>query len=114
MHAVTYVDCMHADTTPVSGNADLGDSHQVAYRVRHAAELVDLSERQMWEYVRTGEIASFKIGTARRIPRAALIAFIERMRAATEVADETHPPAGPSTPPPPSGPGKNESLRRAG
>lgn len=92
---------MQADTTPANGNAALGEPHQVAYRVRHAAELVDLSERQMWDLVKKGEIESFKIGTSRRIPRAALIAFIERKK-----AEATHPPAGPSTPPPPSGPGK--------
>lgn len=107
---------MHADTTPANGNTALGDPHQVAYRVRHAAELVDLSERQMWDYVRKGEIASFKIGTSRRIPRAALLDFIERHRAesAAAVGGETHPPSGPSNPPPPSGPGKAEPMRRAG
>lgn len=103
-----YGDCMHADTTPADGNIAVGDPHQVAYKVPHAAQLVDLSERQMWEFVRSGEIDSFKIGTSRRIPRAALIEFIERKK-----AEATHPPAGPSTPPPPSGL-KSSSLRRAG
>lgn len=92
---------MHADTTPAHGSTALADDHQIAYRVPHAAQVVDLSERQMWKLVRDGEIESFKIGTSRRIPRAALVAYIERMRAED---DATHPPSGPSTPTPPPGP----------
>jgi hypothetical protein len=95
---------MHADTPPADGNtapdetAVLGNPHQIAYKVPHAAQIVDMSERQMWEFVRTGEVESFKIGTSRRIGRAALLDFIARHQEAT------HPPAGPSSPPPPPGP----------
>jgi excisionase family DNA binding protein len=93
-----YLDCMHADTTPADGTTALADDHQIAYKVPHAAQVLDLSERQVWELVRTGDIPSFKIGASRRILRSDLTAYADSLRA------ETHPPAGPSTPPPPSGP----------
>lgn len=93
---------MHADTTPTDGSKTPADD-QIAYKVPHAAQVIDLSERQMWELVRRGDIESFKIGTSRRIPRSALVAYIEANRA----NDMTHPPSGPSSPPPPPGP-KND------
>ena len=79
MHAVSYLDCMHADTEPVHGTEGPADD-QIAYKVPHAARVLDLSERQMWDLVGKGEIDSFKIGTSRRISRAALVAYIERHR----------------------------------
>src|ERR1044071_896459 len=80
-----YGDCMHADTDPASGNdTDAADGtkvpadDQIAYNVPHAAQVIDLSERQVWELVRSGEIESFKIGASRRISRAALVAYVKR------------------------------------
>lgn len=68
---------MHADTTPANGNQVPADD-QIAYKVPHAAQVLDLSDRQMWELVRRGDIESFKIGASRRISRAALVAYIEQ------------------------------------
>jgi len=100
---------MHADAAPripVDGNAASGE--QMAYSVRSAAKVLDLSVRTVWDLVSRGDIPSFKIGASRRISRAALAEYVER-----QAADATHPPAGPSSPPPPPGP-KSEPLRRAG
>lgn len=73
---------MHADSASsntANGNG-LPPDDQIAYKVPHAAQVIDLSERQMWELVRSGEIESIKIGASRRIPRAALVAYIEQHR----------------------------------
>jgi len=53
---------------------------QIAYTVKHAAEVLDLKERFVWGLVKTGEIRSFKIGFLRRISREDLIAYIEMRR----------------------------------
>jgi excisionase family DNA binding protein len=76
--------CMQADATPsnsTGGNA-LPANDQMAYKIPHAAQVLDLGERTVWALVHSGEIESIKIGASRRIPRAALVAYIERMRAA--------------------------------
>lgn len=80
----------------------------MAYSVRTAAKVLDLSVRTVWDLVAKGEIDSFKIGASRRISRAALVAYIERAQ-----ADMTHPPSGPSSPPPPSGPKQAANGRAA-
>jgi excisionase family DNA binding protein len=64
-----------------SGDTDAtGD--QLAYKIRNAARALDMSERAVATLVATGELESFRIGRSRRIPRDALVAFIERQRAA--------------------------------
>lgn len=80
----------------------------MAYSVRSAAKVLDLSIRTVWDLVSSGELPSFKIGASRRILRAEMDAYLKR-----KAAEATHPPSGPSTPPPPPGP-KVEPLRRAG
>ncbi|MBX6357776.1 MAG: helix-turn-helix domain-containing protein [Micromonosporaceae bacterium] len=60
----------------VAGNEAL------AYSVRSAARMLDLSERKVWQLVIDGEIESVSIGRARRIPRASLVAYLERLRSA--------------------------------
>lgn len=59
-----------------------GRPDQMAYKVPHAAKVLDLGVRTVWQLVKDGEIESIKIGTSRRIPRAALEAFVERCREA--------------------------------
>lgn len=46
------------------------------YRVEDAAELLALSRTKVYELVGSGELASCKIGKARRVPASALEAFI--------------------------------------
>lgn len=69
---------MQADTQPADtsgGNIQLSPE-QIAYSVPHAAEVLDFSERHMWDLIKSGEVESFKVGASRRITRAALVAFI--------------------------------------
>lgn len=61
---------------------DSSDDEHLAYSVKNAARAVDISERQMWELVAKGEVHSIKIGRSRRIPRKALLAFLDRPKAA--------------------------------
>lgn len=75
---------MHADATldnSTGGNGGSSDE-QFAYRVPHAAKVLDLGVRTVWGLVHSGEIESIKIGSARRIPRAALVAYVEKLRGA--------------------------------
>lgn len=60
--------------------AGVASSGQLAYSVKHAARVVDVGERTMWQLVMDGVIESIKIGRSRRIPRAALVAYVERLR----------------------------------
>lgn len=71
---------MRGSTTATVGSAD--DVEQIAYSVTRAARLLDLSERKLWQLVKDGEIASYRVGTARRISRVALLEFVERQEAA--------------------------------
>lgn len=51
------------------------------YTVREAAQLLSLGQTLLYELISRGELQSVKIGKARRIPAAALDAFVERLRA---------------------------------
>lgn len=61
-------------------------AEQIAYTVPRAAELLDLGPRTVWQLVKAEEdepgtgIESVKIGWSRRVPRAALLAYMERKR----------------------------------
>lgn len=63
-------------------SAEASTPERLAYRVREAAELLGLSERKVWQLVERQEIESFTIGTARRISRDALLAYVEKLRSA--------------------------------
>lgn len=75
---------MHRTATP--GNAALGtdplEVEALAYTVPRAARLLDISDRKAWELVHNGTIESIKIGTSRRVTRAALLAYVESLRSA--------------------------------
>ncbi len=51
-------------------------SERLSYRVPAAAKLVGVSERTMAELVRTGRVRSTLVGTARLIPRSALLELL--------------------------------------
>lgn len=79
-----YLDCMHADAAldnSTGGNVRPPDD-QIAYKVPHAAKVLDLGERTVWGLVLSGQIESILIGRSRRIPRAALVAYVESLRTA--------------------------------
>jgi excisionase family DNA binding protein len=50
----------------------------IAYRPAEALEVFPLGRSLLYEKLRTGEIASFRVGRARFIPRQSLIEFMER------------------------------------
>lgn len=74
---------------PMHGNAvhgspdggNMPNDDQIAYTVKRAAQVLDLGERTMWQLVQDEEIESIKIGRSRRIPRAALVAYVNQLRA---------------------------------
>jgi excisionase family DNA binding protein len=79
-----YGDCMHADATAdnSTGGNDLPSDDQIAYKVPHAALVLDLGVRTVWGLVHSGAIESILIGRSRRISRAALVSYIEGRRSA--------------------------------
>lgn len=55
-------------------------SDRLLLRVEEAAELVGLGRSKVYELVQSGELESVTVGRARRIPRAAVDAFVEKLR----------------------------------
>ena len=79
-----YVDFMH-EVNPegsFAGRVKTLLGEQLLYKIPHAARLLDMSERKVWELVHTGKIESVQIGRSRRITRAALSSYIESLRSA--------------------------------
>lgn len=58
-------------TTPTTA------SDRLAYTVEEAAELIGMSRSGLYKRIAKGEIATLKIGAARRITREQLHAFLE-------------------------------------
>jgi excisionase family DNA binding protein len=50
----------------------------LAYRPAEALKAFPIGRSALYELLRTGEIASFRVGRARFIPRQSLIEFMER------------------------------------
>ncbi|MEV0695011.1 helix-turn-helix domain-containing protein [Streptomyces sp. NPDC050388] len=55
-----------------------GDATLVALTVEEAARRLGIGRTKLYEYVSTGEIASVKIGSLRRIPAEAVNDFLTR------------------------------------
>jgi excisionase family DNA binding protein len=53
---------------------------QLLLTPEHAAELLAVGRTKIYELLRTGAIESVRIGAARRIPAAALTAYVDRLR----------------------------------
>lgn len=64
--------------------SEITDEMLEALTVQKAAELLDVSERTIWRYVKRGEIPSFKIGRAVRIRREKLFEFIREQERGAE------------------------------
>ena len=65
------------------GRGGFGGGHQVDRLLltpEHAAELLAVGRTKIYELLRTGELESVRIGAARRIPAAALTAYVELLR----------------------------------
>jgi excisionase family DNA binding protein len=63
-------------------DATVGSVDPLACTVREAARLLSVGTRKVEYMVKSGELESIKIGRARRIPRKALDAYLEKLRAA--------------------------------
>jgi excisionase family DNA binding protein len=50
----------------------------IAYRPAEALQVFPLGRSLLYEKLRTGEIASFRVGRARFIPRQSLLEYMER------------------------------------
>ncbi|MFJ6434689.1 helix-turn-helix domain-containing protein [Streptomyces sp. NPDC091416] len=61
-----------------------GDSTLVALTVTEAARRIGIGRTKLYEYVSSGEIASIKIGSLRRIPAEAVNDFLARRLTATD------------------------------
>ncbi len=54
--------------------------HTLLLTTTEAAELLGLSRTTVYELLNAEQIESVRIGRARRIPRAALVAYVDRLR----------------------------------
>ncbi|MGY3681587.1 helix-turn-helix domain-containing protein [Streptomyces sp. TE33382] len=61
-----------------------GDTTLVALTVTEAARRIGIGRTKLYEYVSSGEIASVKIGSLRRIPAEAVNDFLARRLWATD------------------------------
>ncbi|QGK68471.1 helix-turn-helix domain-containing protein [Allosaccharopolyspora coralli] len=52
---------------------------KLMYRVEEVAKLLDVGRTAVFDLIRNGELASVKIGGARRIPRQAVDNYIEHL-----------------------------------
>lgn len=59
---------------------------QLLYRPEDAARLLDIGRSTLFELLASGEVPSVRIGRSRRVPRAALEAYVERLSCATHSA----------------------------
>jgi len=81
---LSYVTSMHEAATQFKPTDEAAASfgEQLAFSIPHAARVLDLCNRKVWQLVHDGVIESIKIDRSRRIPRAALLSYIESRRGA--------------------------------
>ncbi|WP_439943442.1 helix-turn-helix domain-containing protein [Streptomyces sp. BBFR115] len=70
--------------TLVAERRPTGDTSLVALTVEEAARRLGIGRTKLYEYVSTGEIASVKIGSLRRIPAEAVNDFLTRRLGASD------------------------------
>lgn len=70
--------------TLVANRRPAGDTTLVALTVEEAARRLGIGRTKLYEYVSTGEIASVKIGSLRRIPAEAVNDFLTRQIGASD------------------------------
>ncbi|MFF5485235.1 helix-turn-helix domain-containing protein [Streptomyces virginiae] len=70
--------------TLVANRRLAGDTTLVALTVEEAARRLGIGRTKLYEYVSTGEIASVKIGSLRRIPAEAVNDFLTRQLGASD------------------------------
>ncbi len=62
---------------------------RLVYTIREAAAVLRISRTKLYELLTAGEIESVHIGRSRKIPAAALRAYIDRLRNAAPQHQET-------------------------
>ncbi|WP_239340636.1 helix-turn-helix domain-containing protein [Frankia sp. CiP3] len=58
--------------------------HALLLTATEAADLLGVSRTTVYELLNAGQLESVRIGRARRIPRAALVAYVDRLRGLPE------------------------------
>lgn len=61
---------------------------RMAYTPVEAAELLGLSRAKTYQLIRSGDLASVKIGSSRRIRREAISALLDRIEAEQRSSDD--------------------------
>ena len=51
---------------------------KLAFRPDEAAELISVRRDKLYELLRSGEVASFKLGRVRLVPKSSIEEFLER------------------------------------
>jgi excisionase family DNA binding protein len=59
-----------------------GDPVRLAWNVDEAAGIIGISRRHLYEFIRTGELRSVKIGTRRLVRHSDLVAFVQGLEEA--------------------------------
>ncbi|MBW5481144.1 helix-turn-helix domain-containing protein [Streptomyces bambusae] len=70
--------------TLMAEQSSAGDTTLVALTVAEAARRIGIGRTKLYEYVSSGEIASVKIGSLRRIPAEAVNDFLTRRLSASD------------------------------
>lgn len=70
--------------TLIGERQSTGDATLVALTVAEAARRIGIGRTKLYEYVSSGEIASVKIGSLRRIPAEAVNEFLARRLSAAD------------------------------
>lgn len=68
----------------IAARGDQGDTTLVGLTVAEAARRLGIGRTKLYEYVASGEIASVKIGSLRRIPAEAVNDFLVRRLSASD------------------------------
>lgn len=66
---------------------------RIVLTVEEAAELLGIGRTLMYALVAAGEVESVRIGRLRRIPRDALVVYVEGLRGVPRDGEEAHPTA---------------------
>ncbi len=62
------------------------DTPPLLYRPEEAARALGTSRSRLFELLASGDVQSVQLGRSRRIPRAALEEYVDRLRRATSAA----------------------------
>lgn len=63
---------------------DLSEPSPLLLRVEQVAELLSVGRSRVYDLMRTGELPSVRIRATRRVPRSAVLAYVDRLMAESE------------------------------